>query len=141
MAPGDHAEKTRLKAVFPLRASVPLPPGDEGAAQEMRPLVDSRSFIRGRRTRAAGVDNMILVITGRARTPSRDHFDFSSVELETFLESRGKAISSQRSARISNLLNVCYVRPRESRSVSAIAVLVTRSLVGANPSPSSWPTT
>ena len=52
---------------------------------------------------ASGVDNIILV-TGRGKNAIEDHFDVS-VELETFLEARGKTGSSRRSGRSRDLIN------------------------------------
>ncbi|MEO6237516.1 MAG: UTP--glucose-1-phosphate uridylyltransferase, partial [Vicinamibacterales bacterium] len=77
--------------------------------------------------RASGVDNMILV-TGRGKNAIEDHFDVS-IELESFLEARGKVDQLREIREISNLLNVSYVRQGEPLGLGH-AVLVTRSLVG-----------
>ncbi len=60
-----------------------------------------------------------------------DHFDVS-VELETFLETRGKKDLLAEIRKISNLINFAYVRQGEPLGLGH-AVLVTRNLVGDEP--------
>src|SRR5450756_1677778 len=79
---------------------------------------------------ASGINNMILV-TGRGKNAIEDHFDVS-VELETFLESRGKTELLSEIRKISNLINFSYVRQGEPLGLGH-AVLVTRELVGDEP--------
>jgi UTP--glucose-1-phosphate uridylyltransferase len=79
---------------------------------------------------AAGVANIILV-TGRGKNAIEDHFDVS-VELETFLESRGKTELLAEIRKISNLINFSYVRQGEPLGLGH-AVLVTKNLVGDEP--------
>jgi UTP--glucose-1-phosphate uridylyltransferase len=78
----------------------------------------------------SGVDNIILV-TGRGKNAIEDHFDVS-VELETFLESRGKAEQLAEVRKISNMINFAYVRQGEPLGLGH-AVLVTQTLVGNEP--------
>jgi UTP--glucose-1-phosphate uridylyltransferase len=79
---------------------------------------------------ASGVTDIILV-TGRGKNAIEDHFDVS-IELETFLESRGKSELLAEIRKISSLMNVAYVRQGEPLGLGH-AVLVTRSLVGNEP--------
>ena len=79
---------------------------------------------------ASGVDNIILV-TGRGKNAIEDHFDVS-VELESFLEARGKKELLAEIRNISNLINFAYVRQGEPLGLGH-AVLVTRALVGDEP--------
>jgi UTP--glucose-1-phosphate uridylyltransferase len=79
---------------------------------------------------ASGVDNIILV-TGRGKNAIEDHFDVS-VELETFLEARGKHELLAEIRNISNLINFSYVRQGEPLGLGH-AVLVTRPLVNNEP--------
>jgi hypothetical protein len=82
----------------PPPASAPVPPATKAQPKEMLPLVDKPIIQYGvEEAVASGVDNIILV-TGRGKNAIEDHFDVS-VELETFLEARGKRDSSPRSAR------------------------------------------
>ena len=64
-------------------------PATKAQPKEMLPLVDKPIIQYGvEEALASGVDNIILV-TGRGKNAIEDHFDVS-VELETFLEARGK---------------------------------------------------
>jgi UTP--glucose-1-phosphate uridylyltransferase len=76
------------------------------------------------------VSNVILV-TGRGKNAIEDHFDVS-VELETFLEARGKKEQLAEVRKISNLINFAYVRQGEPLGLGH-AVLVTEELVGDEP--------
>jgi UTP--glucose-1-phosphate uridylyltransferase len=76
---------------------------------------------------ASGVAKVILV-TGRGKNAIEDHFDVS-VELETFLEARGKKELLAEVRKISNLINFSYVRQGEPLGLGH-AVLVTEQLVG-----------
>src|SRR5262245_56379380 len=94
----------------------------------MLPLVDKPIIQYGvEEAVAAGLANIILV-TGRGKNAIEDHFDVS-VELETFLESRGKSDLLAEIRKISNLINFSYVRQGEPLGLGH-AVLVTRPLVG-----------
>jgi UTP--glucose-1-phosphate uridylyltransferase len=73
----------------------------------------------------------MILVTGRGKNAIEDHFDVS-VELETFLESRGKTELLAEIRKISNLINFSYVRQGEPLGLGH-AVLVTRMLVGHEP--------
>ncbi|MGH9197788.1 MAG: UTP--glucose-1-phosphate uridylyltransferase, partial [Acidimicrobiia bacterium] len=73
----------------------------------------------------------IILVTGRGKNAIEDHFDVS-VELETFLEARGKDELLAEIRQISNLINFSYVRQGEPLGLGH-AVLVTRTLVGNEP--------
>lgn len=120
------------KAVFPAAGlGTRFLPATKAQPKEMLPLVDKPIIQYGvEEARASGVDNMILV-TGRGKNAIEDHFDVS-IELESFLEARGKTEQLQEIRQISNLLNVSYVRQGEPLGLGH-AVLVTRSLVGDEP--------
>jgi UTP--glucose-1-phosphate uridylyltransferase len=97
----------------------------------MLPLVDKPIIQYGvEEAVASGIDNIILV-TGRGKNAIEDHFDVS-VELETFLEARGKKDQLDEIRKISNLINFSYVRQGEPLGLGH-AVLVTRALVGDEP--------
>jgi len=97
----------------------------------MLPLVDKPIIQYGvEEAVASGADNIILV-TGRGKNAIEDHFDVS-VELETFLEARGKRDQLDEVRKISNLINFAYVRQGEPLGLGH-AVLVTRELVGNEP--------
>ena len=97
----------------------------------MLPLVDKPIIQYGvEEAVASGADNIILV-TGRGKNAIEDHFDVS-VELETFLEARGKREQLDEIRKISNMINFAYVRQGEPLGLGH-AVLVTRELVGNEP--------
>ncbi len=97
----------------------------------MLPLVDKPIIQYGvEEAVASGVDNIILV-TGRGKNAIEDHFDVS-VELETFLEARGKREQLAEVRKISNMINFAYVRQGEPLGLGH-AVLVARELVGNEP--------
>jgi len=120
------------KAVFPAAGlGTRFLPATKAQPKEMLPLVDKPIIQYGvEEAVASGVDDIILV-TGRGKNAIEDHFDVS-VELETFLETRGKRDLLQEIRQISSLINVAYVRQGEPLGLGH-AVLVTRHLVGNEP--------
>jgi len=123
---------TVRKAVFPAAGlGTRFLPATKAQPKEMLPLVDKPIIQYGvEEAVASGVDNIILV-TGRGKNAIEDHFDVS-VELETFLEARGKRDQLDEVRKISNLINFAYVRQGEPLGLGH-AVLVTREMVGAEP--------
>jgi UTP--glucose-1-phosphate uridylyltransferase len=129
----DPFVATRVrKAVFPAAGlGTRFLPATKAQPKEMLPLVDKPIIQYGvEEAVASGVDNIILV-TGRGKNAIEDHFDVS-VELETFLEARGKREQAAEIRKISNLINFAYVRQGEPLGLGH-AVLVTRELVGDEP--------
>jgi UTP--glucose-1-phosphate uridylyltransferase len=120
------------KAVFPAAGlGTRFLPATKAQPKEMLPLVDKPIIQYGvEEAVASGVDNIILV-TGRGKNAIEDHFDVS-VELETFLEARGKHELLAEIRNISNLINFSYVRQGEPLGLGH-AVLVTRPLVNDEP--------
>src|SRR4029079_18957307 len=120
------------KAVFPAAGlGTRFLPATKAQPKEMLVLVDKPIIQYGvEEAVASGVDNIILV-TGRGKNAIEDHFDVS-VELETFLEARGKTEQLAEVRKISNMINFAYVRQGEPLGLGH-AVLVTRALVGDEP--------
>ena len=120
------------KAVFPAAGlGTRFLPATKAQPKEMLPLVDKPIIQYGvEEAVLSGIDDIILV-TGRGKNAIEDHFDVA-VELETFLESRGKRSQLEEIRKISSLINVAYVRQGEPLGLGH-AVLVTRSLVGNEP--------
>jgi len=77
---------------------------------------------------SAGVED-IVIVTGRGKNAIEDHFDVS-IELETFLEARGKHSQAAEVRAISRSL--AYVRQGEPLGLGH-AVLTARPLVGNEP--------
>src|SRR6195256_2465685 len=120
------------KAVFPAAGlGTRFLPATKAQPKEMLPLVDKPIIQYGvEEAVAAGIDN-ILLVTGRGKNAIEDHFD-RSVELESFLEARGKRDLLDEVRKISNLINFAYVRQGEPLGLGH-AVLVTKELVGNEP--------
>ena len=125
-------KQTIRKAVFPAAGlGTRFLPATKAQPKEMLPLVDKPIIQYGvEESVAAGIDNIILV-TGRGKNAIEDHFDVS-VELETFLEARGKKDLLAEIRKVSNLINFAYVRQGEPLGLGH-AVLVTKALVGNEP--------
>jgi UTP--glucose-1-phosphate uridylyltransferase len=123
---------TVRKAVFPAAGlGTRFLPATKAQPKEMLPLVDKPIIQYGvEEAVAAGADNIILV-TGRGKNAIEDHFDVS-IELESFLEARGKRAQLEEVRKISNMINFAYVRQGEPLGLGH-AVLVTRELVGNEP--------
>jgi UTP--glucose-1-phosphate uridylyltransferase len=120
------------KAVFPVAGlGTRFLPATKAQPKEMLPLVDKPIIQYGvEEAVASGIDNIILV-TGRGKNAIEDHFDVS-VELESFLEARGKQDQLDEVRKISNMINFAYVRQGEPLGLGH-AVLVARELVGSEP--------
>jgi UTP--glucose-1-phosphate uridylyltransferase len=125
-------KRTVRKAVFPAAGlGTRFLPATKAQPKEMLPLVDKPIIQYGvEEALASGVSNIILV-TGRGKNAIEDHFDVS-VELESFLEARGKHELAAEVHKISNLINFAYVRQGEPLGLGH-AVLVTRELVADEP--------
>jgi len=125
-------KRTIRKAVFPAAGlGTRFLPATKAQPKEMLPLVDKPIIQYGvEEALASGVSNIILV-TGRGKNAIEDHFDVS-VELESFLEARGKHELAVQVHKISNLINFAYVRQGEPLGLGH-AVLVARELVGDEP--------
>ena len=120
------------KAVFPAAGlGTRFLPATKAQPKEMLPLVDKPIIQYGvEEAVASGIDNIILV-TGRGKNAIEDHFDVA-VELETFLETKGKTEQLAEIRKISNLFNVAYVRQGEPLGLGH-AVLMAAPLVGHEP--------
>lgn len=120
------------KAVFPAAGlGTRFLPATKAQPKEMLPLVDKPIIQYGvEEAVASGIDTIILV-TGRGKYAIEDHFDVN-IELETFLEARGKQALAEEIRKISDLINFAYVRQGEPLGLGH-AVLVARELVGPEP--------
>jgi UTP--glucose-1-phosphate uridylyltransferase len=120
------------KAVFPAAGlGTRFLPATKAQPKEMLPLVDKPIIQYGvEEAVMSGVRDIILV-TGRGKNAIEDHFDVS-IELETFLEARGKTDQLEEIRKISRLMNLSYVRQGEPLGLGH-AVLVTKPFVGDEP--------
>ena len=120
------------KAIFPAAGlGTRFLPATKAQPKEMLPLVDKPIIQYGvEEAVASGVEN-IIIVTGRGKNAIEDHFDVA-IELESFLESRGKTELLAEIRKISDLVNIAYVRQGEPLGLGH-AVLVTAPLVGNEP--------
>src|SRR5215210_6581611 len=120
------------KAVFPAAGlGTRFLPATKAQPKEMLVLVDKPVIQYGvEEAVASGISN-IIIVTGRGKNAIEDHFDVN-VELESFLQQRGKLQQLEEIRAISNIINVAYVRQGEPLGLGH-AVLVTSELVGNEP--------
>ena len=78
----------------------------------------------------AGLDD-VLIVTGRGQRAIEDHFD-RSIELERFLESKGKFEELKKIRQISDMAEVHYIRQQEALGLGH-AVSVAEAHVGDEP--------
>src|SRR4030095_5868484 len=104
---------TIRKAVFPAAGlGTRFLPATKAQPKEMLVLVDKPVIQYGvEEAVASGLQN-IVIVTGRGKNAIEDHFDVA-VELESFLEQRGKKEQLEEIRKITKLINVCYVRQGE----------------------------
>jgi len=120
------------KVVFPAAGlGTRFLPATKAQPKEMLPLVDKPIIQYGvEEAVASGVDK-IIIVTGRGKNAIEDHFDVN-IELESFLQQRGKTDLLDEIRKISNMISVAYVRQGEPLGLGH-AVLVTADLVGDEP--------
>ena len=120
------------KAVFPAAGlGTRFLPATKAQPKEMLVLVDKPVIQYGvEEAVQSGVSN-IVIVTGRGKNAIEDHFDVN-VELESFLDQRGKKDQLAEIRKISQMIKLAYVRQGEPLGLGH-AVLVTRDLVGAEP--------
>jgi UTP--glucose-1-phosphate uridylyltransferase len=120
------------KVIFPAAGlGTRFLPATKAQPKEMLPLVDKPIIQYGvEEAVQSGIDN-IIIVTGRGKNAIEDHFDVN-IELESFLQQRGKTEQLDEIRKISNMINVAYVRQGEPMGLGH-AVLVTAELVGDEP--------
>ena len=120
------------KAVFPAAGlGTRFLPATKAQPKEMLVLVDKPVIQYGvEEAVQSGVPN-IIIVTGRGKNAIEDHFDVA-VELESYLEQRGKTAQLEEIRKITAPINVAYVRQGEPLGLGH-AVLVTKNLVGDEP--------
>src|SRR5712691_4433727 len=87
-------------------------PATKAQPKEMLPIVDTPAiqFVVEEAVRAGLTD--ILIITGRGKRPIEDHFD-RSIELEHFLEAKGKFEELKQVREISDMATIHYIRQKD----------------------------
>jgi UTP--glucose-1-phosphate uridylyltransferase len=120
------------KALFPAAGlGTRFLPATKAQPKEMLVLVDKPIIQYGvEEAVQSGVPN-IVIVTGRGKNAIEDHFDVA-VELESYLEQRGKTAQLEEIRKITRQLNVAYVRQGEPLGLGH-AVLVAKNLIGEEP--------
>ena len=123
---------TIRKAVFPAAGlGTRFLPATKAQPKEMLALVDKPIIQYGvEEAVQSGVPN-IIIVTGRGKNAIENHFDVA-VELESYLEQRGKTEQLEEIRKITAPINVAYVRQGEPLGLGH-AVLVTKNLLGDEP--------
>jgi UTP--glucose-1-phosphate uridylyltransferase len=123
---------TIRKAVFPAAGlGTRFLPATKAQPKEMLVLVDKPVIQYGVEEAVQSGVNNIVIVTGRGKNAIEDHFDVA-VELESYLEQRGKTAQLEEIRKITQLINVSYVRQGEPLGLGH-AVLVTKNLIGDEP--------
>jgi UTP--glucose-1-phosphate uridylyltransferase len=106
-------------------------PATKAQPKEMLPLLDKPAiqYVIEEAVRAGITD--ILIITGRGKRSIEDHFD-RSIELEHFLESRGKFDELKQVREITDMASIHYIRQRDPLGLGH-AVSVAEEHVGDEP--------
>jgi UTP--glucose-1-phosphate uridylyltransferase len=106
-------------------------PATKAQPKEMLPVIDTPAiqYVVEEAVRA-GLDD-ILIITGRGKRPIEDHFD-RSVELEAFLEAKGKFDELKQVREISDMATIHYIRQKDPMGLGH-AVSIAEPHVGNEP--------
>jgi UTP--glucose-1-phosphate uridylyltransferase len=129
---GDVFPKNITKAVIPAAGlGTRFLPASKAQPKEMLPIYDKPAIQYVIEEAVAAGIRDILVVTGRNKQSIENHFD-RSVELEEPLQRTGKLADLHLIQRISNMVNLHYVRQKEPRGLGH-AVLCARSFVGNEP--------
>lgn len=120
------------KAVFPVAGlGTRFLPATKASPKEMLPLVD-KPLIQYviEEAISSGIEEVIIV-TGRGKRAIEDHFDIS-YELEDLLRQKGKRKLLAEVQKISNMMDICYVRQKEPNGLGH-AILCTKNLIKNEP--------
>src|SRR5688500_6088025 len=101
---------TIRKAVFPAAGlGTRFLPATKAQPKEMLVLVDKPVIQYGVEEAVQSGVTDILIVTGRGKNAIEDHFDVA-LELESFLEQRGKTAQLEEIRKITRLIKVAYVQ-------------------------------
>ncbi|QXM06670.1 UTP--glucose-1-phosphate uridylyltransferase GalU [Crassaminicella indica] len=106
-------------------------PATKAQPKEMLPIVDKPTLQYIIEEAVASGIEEILIITGRNKKSIEDHFD-KSVELELELEKKGKTEMLEEVRRISDMVNIHYIRQKEPKGLGH-AIYCAKSFIGNEP--------
>ena len=120
------------KAVFPAAGlGTRFLPATKAQPKEMLPLVDKPLIQYVIEEAVQSGIQSVTIVTGRGKNAIEDHFDVS-YELESVLAQRGKVEELEQMRRISNMLDVSYVRQKEALGLGH-AIKMARDVIGSEP--------
>lgn len=120
------------KAVFPVAGlGTRFLPATKSSPKEMLPLIDKPLVQYVVEEAVASGIQQILFVTGRGKRTIEDHFDLS-IELECYLEERGKQKALKAVREIADMLDIFYVRQKKALGLGH-AILCARDFVGNEP--------
>lgn len=121
-----------MKAVIPAAGlGTRFLPATKAQPKEMLPVIDIPVIqMVVEEAVLAGITD-IIIITGRGKRAIEDHFD-RSIELETFLEKKGKTADLEAVRKISDMANIQFVRQKEQLGLGH-AIHCAKDLVGNEP--------
>lgn len=106
-------------------------PATKAQPKEMLPIVDKPTIqYIVEEAVASGIEEIIIII-GRGKRSIEDHFD-KSYELEDTLLRKNKHEMLEEVQKISNLVNIVYVRQKEPKGLGH-AILCAKSVIGDEP--------
>lgn len=106
-------------------------PATKSQPKEMLPLLD-KPLIQYSVEEAIGCGvELVVIVTALGKRSMEDYFD-RAFELEHFLEQHGKAKLAEEIRRLSNMVDICYVRQKEQMGLGH-AVLTAKKVVGNEP--------
>ncbi|MCM3690621.1 UTP--glucose-1-phosphate uridylyltransferase GalU [Neobacillus niacini] len=106
-------------------------PATKAQPKEMLPIVDKPTIqYIVEEAVASGIEEIIIII-GRGKRSIEDHFD-KSYELEDTLYRKNKLDMLAEVQKISNLVNIVYVRQKEPKGLGH-AILCAKSVIGDEP--------
>ena len=120
------------KAVFPAAGlGTRFLPATKAQPKVMLPVLDTPAlqYVVEEAVRSGITD--LLIITGRGQRSIEDHFD-RSIELEAFLEAKGKFDELKRIREIAEMASIHYVRQKEALGLGH-AVSVAEAFVSGEP--------
>jgi UTP--glucose-1-phosphate uridylyltransferase len=120
------------KAVIPVAGlGTRLLPLTKAQPKEMLPVVDKPAIQYVVEEAVAAGISSVLMVTGRGKRAIEDYFDYA-IELEHELEVKGKKEELEQVRRISDLVQVFYVRQKLPRGLGD-AILQAKAFVGGDP--------
>ncbi len=99
--------------------------------KEMMPLVDKPLIQYGVEEALNSGIRQIIMVTAQGKSTMEDYFD-RSPELERFLEQKGDTEKLTQTRKLSDMVDVCYIRQKEQLGLGH-AILTVKEIVGNEP--------